>query len=153
LVHRAIPGTRILRAERSKTPILKSPDLPADHTLFPYEVTFIEEMHQQEFWDAAVQEYDLHIFRSGVLPIGSKINYKKQPGGYNPTKPSRYQMPPHNNVATTIQKPTPTALLALTPQQRAASDYVEKLVQSAKYENTLTALPKSGMKCKRSSRS
>ncbi|TVY91478.1 hypothetical protein LAWI1_G004476 [Lachnellula willkommii] len=115
-------------------PVLTHPPLSKYKTVFPYKVTFIEDMHQEEFWEGAVRKYGLQVFRSRVSLVGARITYLDADHCKNSRK---YRIGNHpevfiNNINT--EKPTPAELQSMTPQERASSKYVQKLVQSAKFE-------------------
>lgn len=127
-------GLSFVHMSDTELPVLTYPPLSKYKTVFPYKVTFIEDMHQEEFWEGAVRKYGLQVFRSQVSLVGARTTYLDSDHWRNSR---RYRIAKHpkaftNNIAT--DKPTPAELQSMTPQERASSKYVQKLVQSAKFE-------------------
>ncbi|TVY46902.1 hypothetical protein LOCC1_G002198 [Lachnellula occidentalis] len=115
-------------------PVLTHPPLSKYNTVFPYKVTFVEDMHQEEFWEGAARKYGLQVFHSRALPVGARITYLDSE---HCQKSRRYRLGNHPEVFTNkiaTKKPTPAELQSMTPQERSSSKYVQKLVQSAKSE-------------------
>ena len=115
-------------------PVLTHPPLAKYTTLFPYKVTFVEDMHQEEFWEGAVRKYGLQVLRSQVSLVGARVTFLESEHWKNS---QRYRIGKHpgvftNSIAT--EKPTPAELQSMTSKERASARYVQKLVQSAKYE-------------------
>ena len=70
------PGFAYYEQRDPDTPVLTDPKLDPWHTVFPYKVTFIEDMQQEDFWNVSVEKYGFSVFRSRALTNGARMEYK-----------------------------------------------------------------------------
>jgi len=115
-------------SQLSNTTILKDPPLDSYNALFPFKISFFEDVQQQEFWDTAVRQYGFKSFHSRSLLLGARVKFT-----YKYCYPTRIKLQPAA-FPFNLPKPSKSELQGMNLQQRTSSDYVRRLLKIAQSE-------------------